>query len=193
MDGDGRKVIMKDRDKVRFHDNITWFNQFFDGIRQIYELTVDLVPTEYFHEDFTLSSDNFYFPRYKAAPSLPPYYALILEGKKVSFQILSVLEASLIAQSGSFIVEPSMIIVIHSQVDKFAWINEFALKVIKSQDVELTKMMDDVIWGKINGKFPADFFAFQVRYDKFSDDKNPQASVSKYIVDPIIENLERGF
>jgi hypothetical protein len=184
---------MKERDKARFHDNITWFNQFFDGIRQIYEFTFDLLPAEFFHEDFTLSSDNFYFPRYKAAPSLPPYYALILEGKKAAFQILSILEASLIAQDGPFIIEPSMIIVIHSQVDKFAWINEFAMKVIKSQDVEVTKMMGDVIWGKINAKFTADYFTFQVRYDKFADDKNPQSSVSKYIVDPIIENLERGF
>jgi len=184
---------MKDRDKARFHDNITWFNQFFDGIRQIYEFTVDLLPAEFFHEDFTLSSGNYDFPRYKAAPSLPPYYALILEGKKYAFQILSVLDASLVTQSGPFIVEPSMIIVVHTQVDKYAWINEFALKVIKSQNVELTKTMDSVVWGKINAKFSADFFAFQVRYDKFADVKNPQSSVSKYLVDPIIENLERGF
>ena len=98
---------MKDRDKTRFHDNITWFNQFFDGMRQIYEYTVDQLPPEFFQEGFTLNSGNFYFPRFKAAPSLPPYYALLLEGKTHALQVVSVIDAYLFSHNGPFILEPS--------------------------------------------------------------------------------------
>ena len=183
---------MKERDKARFHDNIIWFNQFFEGLRQIYEHVVDLLPAEFFHEDFALNSGNYYFPRYKAAPSMPPYYALILEGRMYALQVVAVIDANLIAPSGPFIKEPSMITVIHTQPEKYGWINDFALNVIKNQNVELTTKEQGVVWGKIIAKFPADFLAFQVQYDKFSDNKNPQEAVRQFIVDPIIENLGMG-
>jgi hypothetical protein len=184
---------MRDRDKSRFHDNITWFNQFFDGIRQIYEHIVDLLPAEFFHEDFVFNSSSFYFPRHKAAPSMPPYYALMLEGRMYALQVVSVIDANLFAQSGPFIIEPSMITIIHNQTDKFGWINDFALNVIKNQNVELTSKVHGTMRGKIKAKFPADFFAFQVQYDKFSENKNPREAVRQYLVDPIIENLKICF
>jgi hypothetical protein len=180
---------MKERDKTRFHDNLTWFNQFFDGLRQIYEHIVDLLPTEFFHEDFALNSGNFHFPKYKAAPSMPPYYALMLEGRMYALQVVSVIDVNLFAPSGPFDKEPSMITVIHTQPEKYGWINDFALNVIKNQNVELTTKEHGVVWGKITAKFPADFFAFQVQYDKFSDVKNPQEAVQQNIIDPIIKNL----
>jgi hypothetical protein len=46
------------------------------------------------------------------------------------------------------------------------------------------------VWGKFTTKFPADFFAFQVQYDKFSDNKNPKEAVRQYIIDPIFNNLD---
>jgi hypothetical protein len=183
---------MKDRDKTRFHDNITWFNQFFDGLRQIYEHVVDLLPAEFFYEDFALNSGNYYFPRYKAAPSMPPYYVLMLEGRMHALQVVSIIDANLIALSGPFSKEPSIITILHTQPEKYGWINDFALNVIKNQNVELTKKERGVVWGKITAKFPADFFAFQVQYDKFSDNRNPQEAVRQYIVNPIIEHLGTG-
>ena len=180
---------MKERDKARFQANITWFNQFFDGMRQIYEHVVALLPAEFFHEDFVLNSGNYYFPRYKAAPSMPPYYALMLEGRIYALQLVSVIDANLFGTGGPFTKEPSIITVIHTQTEKYGWIKHFALNVIENQNVEITIRERGIVWGKIAGRFPADFLAFQVQYDKFSDVKNPQEAVKRNIVDPIIENL----
>ncbi len=184
---------MKDRDKARFRDNVNWFNQFFDGIRQIYELIINLMPMEFFPEGFIANSGNFFFPRHKAAPSMPAYYGLVIEGRKYALQVVSVIDASLFAQGGPFIIEPSMIVVVHSQVEKYGWLNDFALKVIRNQQVEITRKVGDVSWGKISAKYPADFFTFQIQYDRFSDNKSPQEAVSSNIVEPIITNLEKGF
>ena len=181
--------MMKDRDKARFHDNITWFNQFFDGMRQLFEYTVDQLPAEFFMEGFTLNSGNYYFPRLKAAPSMPPYYALLLEGKTYALQVVAVIDAYLFSHSGPFILEPSLIAVIYNQPEKYGWINDTALNVIKNQNIIITSTERRGVFGKINFKFTADFFAFQVEYDRFSDTTHPQMAVQKYIVDPIIAYL----
>jgi hypothetical protein len=180
---------MKDRAKDRFHDNITWFNLFFDGIRQIYEYIVSLMPAEFFHEGFALNRGNFYFPSHRVAPLIPSYYALMLEGRMHALQVVSVIDASLFAHAGPFIIEPSLITVVHTQAEKYGWLNDFALNVIKKQNVVLTTKEGEVVWGRISAKFPANFFAFQVQYDKFSENRNPQEAVGKYIVDPIVTNL----
>ncbi len=184
---------MKDRDKLRFRANITWFNQFFDGLRQIYEHVSELLPVEFFPKRFSLSIDNYYFPDLKAVPSLPAYYALMLEGKACALQVVSVIDESIFAQGGPFFIEPSMVVMVNSQADKYARVDEFALKVIKNQKVERVKKAGNIVRGKITAKFPADFFAFQVEYDRFSDDKNPEVAIGKYIIDPIIANLQQGF
>lgn len=184
---------MKEQDRARFRANIQWFNQFFDGTRSIYEMIVNQLPTEFFPTASALSSDNYYFPRQKVAPSIPPYYALLLEGLKHALQILTITDARLIARNGYFIHEPSIIIVLHSQTNKNSWVDEFALNVIGNNKLELIRKVDGIVWGHIKSKYPADFFAFQVALDKFSDTENPQEAVRQYIVNPIIENLRKGF
>ncbi len=184
---------MKDRDRLRFRASITWFNQFFDGLRQIYQHVAELLPAEYFPENYSLNLENYYFPDYKSAPSIPPYYALMLEGKKCALQVVSVLDPSLFAQNGRFLIEPSMVIVVVSQADKYARVDEFALQVIKNQNIEQVKKTGNIVRGKITGKFPADFFAFQVQYDRFSEDKKPEITIGSYVIDPIYINLAQGF
>jgi hypothetical protein len=184
---------MKDRDKLRFRDNITWFNQFFDGLRQIYQYVAELLPAEFFPEHYSLNLESYYYPGYKAAPSIPPYYALMLEGKDCALQVLSVIDSALFAQNGLFLIEPSMVIVATSQSDKYARVDEFALQVIRDQNVEQVKKAGNIVWGKLTAKFPADFFAFQVQYDRFSEDKKPEIAVGRYIIDPITTNLMLGF
>ena len=184
---------MKDRDKLRFRANISWFNQFFDGLRQIYEHVSEMLPVEFFPKRFSPSIENYYFPDLKAVPSLPPYYALMLEGNACGLQIVSVIDESLFAQGGPFSIEPSMVVLVSSEADKYVRVDEFALRVIKNQNVERVKKAGNIVRGKITAKFPADFFAFQVEYDRFSDDKNPEEAIGKYIIDPIITNLQQGF
>jgi hypothetical protein len=117
----------------------------------------------------------------------------MMEGKKCALQVVSVIDASLFAQSGRFLIEPSMIIVVVSQADKYARVDEFALHVIKNQNIGQVKKTGNIVRGKITAKFPADFFAFQVQYDRFSDDKKPEIAIGSNIIDPIYINLAQGF
>lgn len=184
---------MKERSKLRFRANITWFNQFFGGLRQIYQHIAEMLPAEYFPENYSLNLENYYYPGFKAAPSIPAYYALMLEGKKCALQVVSVIDASLITPRGYFLVEPSMIVIVISESDKYARVDEFALQVIKAQNIEQVKKIGSIVRGKIMANFLADFFAFQVQYDCFSDDRKPEIAIGNYVIDPIRTNLMQGF
>ena len=184
---------MKEQDRARFKANIRWFNEFFEGIRNIYEMVVSQLPSESFPTSSTLTSEIYYFPRQKVAPSIPPYYALLLEGSRSALQILTIIDSVLIARNGFFIQEPSIIVVLHSQANKAGWADEFALNVIQNHKVIVNQKEDGVIWGQIKSRYPANFFAFQVALDIFSETENPQAAVRHYIVNPILENLTKGF
>ncbi len=184
---------MKDRAKLRFRDNITWFNQFFDGLRQIYLHIAEMLPAEYFPQNYSPNLENFYYPDLKATPSIPPYYALMLEGKKCALQVVSVIDANLFAQGGLFHIEPSMVIVVVSLADKYARVDEIALHVIQNHNIEQVDKAGNIVRGKITAKFPADFFAFQVQYDQFSGDRKPEIVIGSYIIDPIYINLAQGF
>lgn len=184
---------MKDRDKLRFRANITWFNQFFEGLRQIYQYVAELLPSEFFPENRSLNIENYYYPGFKATPCIPSYYALMLEGKKCALQVVSVIDATLFAQNGLFFIEPSMVIVVVSESDKYSRLDEFALRVIKNQNIEQTQKTGNIVRGKITAKLPTDFFTFQVEYDRFTDDKKPEVAIGRYIIDPIATNLAMGF
>ena len=103
------------------------------------------------------------------------------------------MDAGLIARNGYFTHEPSIISVVHTQANKNSWLDEFALNVIRNQKVELSRKEDNIIWGHIHSKYPADFFAFQVALDKFSEAPDPLDSVNQNIIQPVIDNLRRGF
>lgn len=182
---------MKEHDKARFSANISWFNQFFDGINQLYEVIFELLPKEFSPSGFALSSGNYYFPRLKIAPYIPPYYAFMVASKKWAMQAVAVIDEHLFVEKGPFMLEPSLVIVVHNQADKYGWINQFALKVIKNEKVELNEIIDGVVWGKIKAKIPADFFTFQVQYDKFTE-RDLKPPVQQYIINPVVVNLKRG-
>jgi hypothetical protein len=184
---------MKNRDKSRFEASMSWFNQFFDGLRQIYEHIPELMPADFFPEGFALNIENYYFPRHKAAPFIPPYYALIMGGREAAVQAIAVIDAGLFAPRSPFTVEPSIIVVVHTQAEKYAWVDEFAMKVIKLQNIEVIDHYEGIVWGKIMGMYPADFFAFQVKYDRFSESMDARTAIQRYLVKPIMDNLERGF
>jgi len=184
---------MKEQDRTRFRANLIWFNQFFDGIRALYEMIVNQLPSEYFPSVSAITGDNYYFPRQKNVPSIPPYYALLVEGLNHSLQLLTIVDAGLISRSGYFIHEPSIIGVVHTQANKNSWLDEFALNVVRNQKVEFLGNTDGILWGHIKSKYPADFFAFQVPLDKFSESPDILDAVIQYIITPVIENLRKGF
>jgi hypothetical protein len=182
---------MNDQDKSRFVTNINWFNQFFGGIKQLFESVVEIMPNGFLAEDFALTSGSFHFPSQKFAPSIPPYYVLMLKGKQFALQVLAIFDAELFAKQGRFAIEPSIIVVLHSQADRYNYVEDYALRLIKNRGIEIAQQIDGKFWGKIKARLPADFFAFQVSFDKFSVDQNSRDAVREYIVDPIIEYLEK--
>ena len=184
---------MREQDQVRFRANLLWFNQFFDGIRVLYEMTVKQLPSEYFPSVPAITNDNYYFPPQRIVPSMPPYYALLVEGLSHGLQLLTIVDAGLISRRGSFIHEPSIIAVVHTQANKNSWLDEFALNVIRNKKLQVLRITDGVIWGRIISKYPADFFAFQVTLDKFSESPDMLNAVSTYIIQPIVTNLRQGF
>lgn len=182
---------MNDEVQSRFVANVKWFGQFFGGIRQLYGIVVESLPAEFFPEGFKLKSTNFYFPRQNWAPSIPPYYVLMVGGRQFALQILAVLDPDEFGQPGLFIAEPSLVVVLHSQANRYGYISDYALRVIGNRGIEIAQQADNNKYrGKINAKPPADFFSFQVPFDKFSTNQNSRNAVREYIADPIIEYLE---
>jgi hypothetical protein len=181
---------MNEEDRSRFVANVGWFNRFFGGIRQLYEIVVETLPAEFFPEGFALNSSNFYFPRQNFAPTIPPYYVLMVGGNRLVLQFLAVFDQDQFGNPGLFAAEPSVVVVLHSRADRYGYVSDYALRVVGNRGLEIDQQADGKIWGKINAKLPADFFSFQVSFDKFSANKNSRDAVSEHIVDPIIEYIE---
>jgi len=180
---------MNDQDQSRLIATVKWFNDFFNGIRQLYEIVVETLPQDFFAENSTLTSGNFYFPSQKYAPTIPPYYVLMLGGQQVALQILTILDPELFGNPDLFTKEPSIVVVLHSQTSKYGHITDYALRLLGNRVIEVTQKAEDKFWGRINAKLPADFFAFQVCFDKFSADQNPNDAVHEHIVEPINDYL----
>lgn len=183
---------MDEQEQSRFVANVKWFNQFFGGIRQLYGIVVETLPPGFLPEGFALSSSNFYFPRQNWAPTIPPYYALMVGGKQFALQILAVFDPDLFGKPGLFAMEPSFVTVLHSQPDEASSIDDYALRVIGNRGIESVQQPDGKFRGKIKVELPADFFSFQVSFGRFSADRDPHDAVREYIVKPISECLEKG-
>jgi hypothetical protein len=67
------------------------------------------------------------------------------------------------------------------------------MNVISNTGIDLTRRVNNLIWGRIPAKYSTDFFAFQVAVDKFSDTGKPEEVVRQHITLPITENLAKGF
>ena len=183
---------MNKKDELRFLKNINWFHQFFDGLKQLFQMTVETIPTEYFPDDFLLSNRNFYYPRQNSVPTMPDYYVLMVNMKHYALQILAVFNPDLFPRQSIFAAEPSIVVVMHSRVNRFAYVNDYALSVIKNHGVTINSAENGKLAGMINNKISANFFAFQVPLDKFSIEQDTQHVIQEYIVDPIIEYIDNN-
>jgi hypothetical protein len=175
----------------RLAANVKWFNQFFADIRQLYYIVFDEIRLTGFLPE-TLrkpAAGNFYFTKQNQTPSIPPYYVLGLEGKRFALQVLTVFEPDVFAKTGHFAAEPSVVVVLHSQANRYLHIDNYALRVIENRGIEVAQQNDGKLLGTININPPVDYFSFQVPLEKFSADRNPREAVREYIVDPITEYL----
>ena len=108
-------------------------------------------------------------------------------GKQSALQILAVFDPDLLGKPSLITAEPSLVVVLHSQADRYGYIEDYALRVIGNRGIHISRQDDGKFWGSMNPKSPADFFSFQVSFGKFSADKNSRDAVREHIVDPIIE------
>ncbi len=180
---------MNHEDQSRFVANVEWFNRFFADIRQLYGLVVEMMPKAFFPEGFALAAGNFYFPRQHFAPTIPPYYVLMVGGERLALQIVTVLDPSLFVRVDPFVAQPSIVVVLHSEADRYGFIEDYALRVIANRRVDIERHDGGRLWGRINAKLPADFFSFQVPLDGFSAERDPRDAVREHIVRPIEEEL----
>ncbi len=176
-------------DRSRFVANVEWFNRFFADIRQLYGLVVETMPNDFFPAGFALAAGNFYFPKQHFAPTIPAYYVLMVGGKRVALQIVTVLDPGLFVRSDPFVAEPSIVVVLHSEADRYGYIEDYALRVIANRGIDIERQDGGRLWGRINAKLPAQFFAFQIRLDRFSAEQDPREAVREHIVRPITQEL----
>lgn len=183
---------MNDQDRARFEENMKWFNQFFGDIKQLFEYIAESLPVEFMPNDFTLSSSNFYYPRQNYGPSIPPYYVLMLGGKHYALQVMAIFDHELISGQSPFVSEPSIIVVLHSLAKKSGWIRDYAENVIRNRRIEITEDRGGKLEGYIQVKAPAQFFAFQVSFDRFSGEENAPEAILEHIIDPLVDYLDYG-
>ncbi len=111
-------------------------------------------------------------------------------GERVALQIVTVLDPGLFVRSDPFVAEPSIVIVLHSEADRYGSIDNYALRVIANKGIEIERQDGGRLWGRIqDAKLPANFFSFQVPLDRFSTERDPREAVREHIVEPITKEL----
>ncbi|GAF86837.1 unnamed protein product, partial [marine sediment metagenome] len=97
---------MEDQETLKFRSNMVWFNNFFGGVKQLFDLVYDHISNDFVSSEFELKSTNYHFPRQNYSPSIPPYYVLMVPGIKWAMQLILIVDEDLISQSSYFSVEP---------------------------------------------------------------------------------------
>jgi hypothetical protein len=160
---------MDQKDIARFDANVTWFNQFYDRLKYIFDEIAEMLLADEIIPEGPTTSASYYYYASKTRPSIPPYYALGLKGFDCALQIFAVLDVSLFRDPGPFKAEPSLVVVTYSQADRFAWYKDFGLRVVRTDRVRLDSGEGPVVSGSIINQESTRFHAFQVAFDDFAD------------------------
>ena len=169
-----------------YFNNVKWFNEFFDGISQIFNSLIDDLSSEYNLEN----KDSFiYYPKANARPGIPSYVSLGIK-LKYTLQIFAILNDDLLSKNTNFKNEPSFFFVIH-KLDEF-WYR--SMLTLRNENVEYIDNFDDIHHGKFRDKKPLpaeqeDFYCFQLLLDSFED----KDSIKKTIHNDIIIKINLIF
>lgn len=172
---------MKPEDKQKFTENITWFNQFFENVRQLFERIAQGLKDEY-----DLPNKVLYYSKTNSKPTIPKYHMIGLGGPDFAIQILAVFDYSLLSNQNVFKVEPSFIIVKHSQGNSYSYVDDFGLKIVKNEEIEQLGWENNKLSGKIL-KNQTYFHAFQILFDDFAKGQD----IDDVIQTQIIEQLQQ--
>ena len=154
MNADERETFVRNR---------AWFNEFFDGVKQLFERAADLLSSEW---------------------ALP--FAVYLIRRRTSSQAASVLhpgargrgirgsrgnaiDPTLILRP-SFVPEPSFVVVKHADGDRHLYFTDYAEYVLGSGPLIEAAEQGATLSGRIPGR--ARFHAFQVGFEHFASGRD---------------------
>ncbi len=169
---------MDAQEQARFTANWTWFNDFFSGLKQLFDKTARLLRSE-----FGLSAPKFYhYPQPRTQPGLPQYYIMGLGGERFAVQVFAVLDLTLLENQVEFVAEPSLVIVKHSRGDKALYLQDYGLRVIRGDGLADFRNEDGWVSGLILAS-KTRFQAFQVPFDAFAAGKDVEAAIRESVVE----------
>jgi hypothetical protein len=167
-------------DKQKFIANTRWFNQFFDGLRQLLKKIAKSLTTEF----PVLTKELYYYTKPTDIPSIPDYCVLGLGGEDYAIQIYVIFNPSWLDNQHIFKPDPSFIIVKHSQGAKFPFFDDFGIRAIKNKGIDTKKYENGILSGKIV-KNETYFHAFQIFLDIFTQGQNIENAIRTQIIEKI--------
>ena len=167
---------MKTDDVQRFLENVAWFNHFFEDVGQLFEKIRKALEHQFVLTDKSL----LYYPKYAYQPSIPPYSMLGLAGDDCAFQIFAVFSPVEI-EATNFTGEPSFFVVKHADADKYNWVEELGMAVIRGQGIDIHLNDEKVASGKIL-KHDCRFYAYQLSFDEFLEGQDIDRTIHEQIV-----------
>lgn len=176
---------MQNEDQQKFVENLAWFNQFFDGLYQLFEKAAKLLSGN----DWPDKRPLYYYPRSNFKPAIPPYYMMGIGLSGYAIQIFAILDPSLINSRSGFKTEISLIVVKHSREDKFGYVDEYGLNVIQHRSIQSASHKNNLFSGMIL-KHNTYFHAFQVPLDVFTEGRNMDNVIQAQIVEPTLQLLD---
>jgi len=158
-----------------FIQNREWFNQFFQGLRQIFDRTASKLAIEH-----SLSSQSLYHPTLRPVPRIPPYYMVGIGGGEFAIQIYAILDVDMF-RNQFFQAEPSIVVIRHADSDRYLYIGDYGERVLGDGPLTATRVEDSVLMGFIRGRTP--FQAFQVGIEHFELGRDLDQEIDTLIVE----------
>jgi len=172
---------MNTQDMERFLSNIQWFNDFFDGVRHLFETITKILVSK----SLAISRVGWYYEKSNHVPKIPPYYEMELKGNNFALQLFAVFDPQLLTNNQqAFNSEPSIVIVKHSREDRPGWVADYGLRVIKKDRITQEVFGENVIMGKMVGGDAngTQYFAFQVPFEVFGAGQDINLAIEQHIV-----------
>ena len=166
---------ISNKDKNRFIENVNWFNQYFDGVYQLFERISQIL-----QNDYSLPEKMYYYYKANSKPSIPGIYLLGLGSEDFAIQIYAIFNLNVFSSQSYFLKEPSIIVLKHSHGKRYGWYKEYGLKIIINNGIEFENNEGDISGKIIENQ--ANFFAFQVPFDYFTEGEDIENSIHEKIL-----------
>lgn len=175
------------QDFVRFETNREWFNEFFKGLKQVFDRTANAFGSHLPDMDV-----GYFYPKANTRPSIPTYYVLGVGCDGFAVQVYAILDHTILAGHPYFRAEPSFVVVKHSRGDRYLWLKDYGLRVITRERVTETRAdptveVGVVVRGFIEHDPPTQYCAYQVPLDHFEEGQSLDTSIDRMFVVPVRE------